>query len=349
MFKSKTVFVLGAGSSNEIGFPLGYDLKATIADELRFRFTTYRYISETGDRLVCEALVQHMKATCGDQLAVERDVFDSLARAASKIMRGMSQAPSIDNYMDAHADDNEIVLCGKLAIARAILLAERNSLFKIDKDYPDKFDHDAAAQTWYGKLFQVLVTGISKNSLDDLLKNVSFITFNYDRSLERYLPFAIDNYYHCGMDHAVALVRKARIFHPYGICGRLPWQSSGSVPYGGSDYSPELLSVANQIQTFSERISDQRSVSEIKNEIATAGTIVFLGFGFHEMNMELLAVAQSNANRAFGTAWELSSSDVTAVKKRINQALNKGSASVELRNDLRSAKLFDEYRFGLVA
>lgn len=350
MFKSKTLFVLGAGSSNEISFPLGSELKGTIAQELKFKFDHFMSSPETGDRLICEALLRHADMVSGDKRAVRQAVIDKVFPAASKIARGMAQAPSIDNYLEAHAEDEEILLCGKLAIARAILLAEGSSLFQIDKSYPDRIDQDAAANTWYGKLFQLLATSVTKRSLESLLQNVSFISFNYDRSLERYLPLAIDNYYHCGLGDACDLVRRVKIFHPYGVCGNLPWQSSESVPFGGSDYSPELLSVADKIQTFSEQITDEVSLNEMKDEVAAASTIVFLGFGFHEMNMNLLSVPAGEVKRVFGTAKGLSSSDVAVVQKRLVRALRPFSTfDVSLSSNLRCVDFFDEYRFSLVA
>jgi hypothetical protein len=87
----------------------------------------------------------------------------------------------------------------------------------------------------------------------------------------------------------------------------------------------------------------------MKNEIATAHTVVFLGFGFHEMNMGLLTVPESKVNRVFGTAHGLSVSDTDAVENRIRGAFNRRHADIKLRSGLESTQLFDEFRFGLVS
>jgi DNA-binding HxlR family transcriptional regulator len=39
MLKSKTVFVLGAGASKEVGLPVGSELKSTIAAKLDWRIS----------------------------------------------------------------------------------------------------------------------------------------------------------------------------------------------------------------------------------------------------------------------------------------------------------------------
>lgn len=345
--KSKTLFVLGAGSSNEIGLPLGSELKKTIAKELTFEFDRFRSSHPIkGDPLISDALLQYSKTQSNP-----REATAALFAAAGKIARAMPQALSIDNYLEAHADDDAAVACGKLAIARSILMAEGKSRFRLEKGLRDGLDHSKVSDVWYGKLFQLLTVGASKRSLEALLDNVAFVTFNYDRSLERYLPFAIDNYYDCGFDSACALVRKVPIFHPYGVCGDLPWQGTESVPYGGSEYYSELLTVAARIQTFSEQVMDQASLNDIKTAISSAETIVFLGFGFHDMNMKLLSVASSNAKRVFATAKGISQSDLSLVEEAIRASLNKKrqAIQIDLRRDLSCGELFDEYRLGLLS
>ncbi|MDB4111076.1 hypothetical protein N9571_00750, partial [Yoonia sp.] len=44
---------------------------------------------------------------------------------ARQISRNMQLAPSIDNYLDTHKDNKALVNVGKLAIANAIIKAEK--------------------------------------------------------------------------------------------------------------------------------------------------------------------------------------------------------------------------------
>lgn len=121
----KTVIVLGAGASKEVGLPIGADLKNAIAERLNICFEHgHRMVS--GDALIVEALRQHVAATTGS-----RDVNPHL-NAAHRIRTAMPQAISIDNFIDAHKGDAKIEICGKLAIVAAMLAAERRSMLYID-------------------------------------------------------------------------------------------------------------------------------------------------------------------------------------------------------------------------
>ena len=54
MFNQNTVFVLGAGSSHEIGLPIGVELAKTIATHLNIRPRNDG--SHSGDKRIAEAI-----------------------------------------------------------------------------------------------------------------------------------------------------------------------------------------------------------------------------------------------------------------------------------------------------
>src|SRR5215469_9951144 len=121
MFKSKTVFIVGAGASQEAGLPTGAQLKDIIAEKLNitylndFAFGT----PDAGDEEIAFALSVYARETGGD--------FSSYLHEAWKIRDAMPQAISIDNYIDTHSMNHSLVLCGKLGIVRSIIEAERKS------------------------------------------------------------------------------------------------------------------------------------------------------------------------------------------------------------------------------
>jgi len=118
MFTRKTTFIIGAGASNEVGLPTGLDLKRIVADKLNITFDiSHGYSLVTGDHAVESAIRAHVK------LQNERDINPYLDEAW-KIRDAMPQALSIDNYLDAHAGNEALKLCGKLAIARSIVIAQ---------------------------------------------------------------------------------------------------------------------------------------------------------------------------------------------------------------------------------
>ena len=93
---------------------------------------------------------------------------------------------SIDNLMDAHRTDEDISFIGKLAITKAILAAERKSkLYR--KPGEREFTFADIAGTWLMPFFQIASEGVKENAAQ-IFENVTFIVFNYDRCIERFLP-----------------------------------------------------------------------------------------------------------------------------------------------------------------
>ena len=123
MFARKTVFVVGAGGSYEVGLPVGDGLKAKISNKLQIAFEQNNVIA--GDPTIATIILR----TARERLRNPNDFF----LAGRQIAAAMPQAISIDNFLHTHAANDDIVLMGKLAIAASILDAERTSSLVIDK------------------------------------------------------------------------------------------------------------------------------------------------------------------------------------------------------------------------
>jgi hypothetical protein len=345
MFSSKTVFIVGAGASHEAGLPTGAQLKAVIAEKLNITYKIGINLTspDTGDAAIAWALTQYVRNTTGD---INPYLFESW-----KIQDAMPQALSIDNYMDAHSSNAALVLCGKLGIARAIIDAERKSRLFVD-DRPGTspiFDHSKVRDTWYLKFFQLLAESVKKEDLGDLFANISFVSFNYDRCIEHYLYHALRNYYNVGEADAQRVMTGLTISHPYGMVGSLPWQGQASVVFGGRMNMP-LLDIAKELRTFTERMEDAETLAAIRRQIQEAETIVFLGFAFHPLNIELLTPGgKSKAKRVFGTAKGISDADVEVITQGLTEVLRAGTKGgkdafkIALRNGLTCDQLFGEY------
>jgi hypothetical protein len=257
----------------------------------------------------------------------------------------MPQAISIDNFIDAHSTNPGIVLCGKLGIAQAMIEAERISRLFID-DSPGKifdFNHSKMTDTWYLALFQLLTENINKEDAHAVFENISFVVVNYDRCLEHYLYHALQNYYSIGERDAQQIMAMLQISHPYGVVGSLPWQNASSVKFGGARINVTLLHIATEIRTFTDRMGDDAALAAIRHQIQEAETIVFLGFAFHELNMELLSPGKSNATRYIGTALGISDADVQTIEADIRRMFRTPSALLRINNKLTCRALFSEY------
>lgn len=339
MFKSKTVFIVGAGASAEFGLPIGSGLKKIIAKHIDISFE-HGYRLERGNSEIVEAINEKVRNESGNP--------NQYYQAGRRVGLAMPVAPSIDNYLDAHKHDKFSTVIGKLGIVASILEAERNSSLYFNQIANNKTDLLKSGDTWLSRLSSFLVERIDKNSVDSIFDNVAFIVFNYDRCVELYLHQMLQDYYGINEKHAANLIKGLTIIHPYGHVGCLPWQSdSNEGVYFGSDLNGRQLLVASErIRTFTERIEDSNGLIEINKSISSAARMVFLGFSFQPQNMELLSLEKKgNVCSVFATAYNMSDHDCNVVKADIQKML-KGTIldfNIEIRNTLKCQKLFDEY------
>ena len=342
MLNSKTTFVVGAGASSEAGLPTGRELTATIAGMIDIKFD-HDLTQISGDHVIYEALREHVRGEDGG----DGDIYD-YQQAGWFIRDAMPQASSIDSFIDTHQDNEKVKLCGKLAIVRSILAEERNSHLFFDDRNPDaKLNFESIEETWYNTFFQMLVVGFTKDNLRNLFNNVSFIIFNYDRCVEHFLFNAVQNYFGIEPSEVATLMQALPIIHPYGFVGELPWQADkNSIPFGGAIRAGDLLSHAGKIKTYSERIEDAGAMTTLHQLLTDAEIIVFLGFAFHDENMNLMTSSAPNSLRhVFGTARGISDSDCEVIRGQIKAVFHKpaGSFPIQLRQDLNCHKIFDEY------
>lgn len=348
MSNKKTLYIVGAGASSEANLPTGYELKEKIASLLDIRFDR-RYTQLSGDSDICEALRIYV-----NQSEIQKKDITPYLHAAWRIRDAMPQAISIDNFIDTHNDDKKIELCGKLAIVRSILDAERNSLLYIDNsNIYNRLNFRSLEKTWYASFMMLLTENCTKENLSRRLKSIALIVFNYDRCIEHFLYNSLQNYYGLEPDEALKLVNEIEIYHPYGVVGGLPWQGDQSVAFGAEKESLDLLNLANQIKTFTEGTDPQSSeILAIRNNVNKADPIVFLGFAYHKLNMKLLKpdgpiFDSSKPSSCFGTAKGISKSDCAIIKREICPSYNLSMTALEIRNELDCCGLFKEYRRSL--
>jgi hypothetical protein len=343
MFRSKTVFIVGAGASNEVGLPVGAGLKSDISHKIDIRFED-GWNQSSGDAKIMEIFRRHSKSA----EKYSGDVNDYL-HACWQIRDAMPQSISIDNYIDAHRGNKMIEFCGKLGIVKCILEAERSSKLYLDNRQTQDLDLSRSSGTWYVGFFQLLTEGVSVDDVDSIFDNVSFVVFNYDRCIEQYLFSALKNYYSLTDEKTKAVLSRLKIHRPYGSVGAVAIPSAGvqGVLFGAS--SVNLLETAAQIKTFTEQIEDIKSLNEMAETMKQASTLVFLGFAFHPQNMELLKAGAETSKRVFATAFGISKSDCEVIESDIQEIIGLPIEQIKiiLRNDLKCSGLFAEYRRSL--
>ncbi|MFC1488589.1 hypothetical protein ACFL6B_01945 [Thermodesulfobacteriota bacterium] len=338
-----TVFVIGAGASQEANLPTGSELKNKISRLLDIRFDFNK--QKSGDPALTNALRLLVRAADGREGDINPYIHE-----AWHIRDALPQAISIDNFIDSHRDNDKIAICGKLAIVRSILDAEKSSLLHFKKSRIDSnINFGSLENTWYIPFFQLLTENCGKNDLKKRFNSITLIIFNYDRCIEHFIYYALQNYYRLSDIEAAELVKNINIYHPYGDVGTLPWVNpNGAIEFGEVPNVQKLLELSNKIKTFAEGTNPKSSeISEIRNKMVIADRVIFLGFAFHKLNMELInpnyvgADAHKLKVKCFATTYGISDSDKEVINGQILE-LFRGTLKVKMANLLCSA-FFREY------
>ena len=213
--------------------------------------------------------------------------INPLLYGAWKIRDNMELAPSIDNFLDTHRDDNNLVIFGKIAIARAILTAEKTSkLYDNSATGTEKLPTEKIQETWLKKLFSILVAQRDFQAFVSALKNITFVSFNYDRCIIHFFVNASKEYFSLGGAQIETLVRALHIIHPYGSVGDYSYQGDRS-NFGGDTHGENLLNIVDGLRTFTEGAASG-AIDEIRSALRDAEILIFLGFSYLPLNMELL-------------------------------------------------------------
>jgi len=168
---------------------------------------------------------------------------------------------------------------------------------------------------WYQYIYNMMNT-----SFDDFENNqISFITFNYDRSLEYYLNTALQNSYGVSQDESYAKLKNIPIVHLHGQLGGYPSETSDIREFG-----LPIIENQNFLEKVGKGIKIIHEHSEITKdkEFATARTLIpkstillFLGFGYNEVNVKRLFEGLNKyPTRVYGTGFKLEPGEVSKVK-----------------------------------
>jgi hypothetical protein len=341
MFKRRTLFVVGAGASQEAGFPVGSELAKRIGDGLKIVGDTM----ERTARFTDVDLFSEIRRSLGQD--PERQL-NKYGDAAQVITTGITLSNSIDDFLNIHSNNPYVIQLGKASIVRVILNAEKDSdLYINQSNIYNKLDFGKVDQTWFVKLMRVLGPGGSPDTVEAVFKNLSFIVFNYDRCLEHFLANAISALYSIEREASVEIVKKITIIHPYGTIGELD-----RVPFGGDQYNaPSVLPLAKRIKTYAEQFEEPDELQRMHHEMHNAACIVFLGLSYLEQNMKLLKPTNPMDDKTvLGTAFGMSPNDRDVVTREILKMFAEPQASnmrsgkrVLIDTGTKCAQLFDSY------
>jgi len=270
MINKETVFILGAGASCPYSFPTGAELRKEIIESFLFKFQTYN-----------------------EFIGIRDEVYDSSDISEFIDTFSKSSTNSIDLFLSRNRKYENI---GKMAIAITIADHERNS----------GFNEGARNGDWYNFLFQVLTKGLinSNQGLEINYNKVSFVTFNYDRSLEYYLNNSLYNSFSDLRNSANTYnYIKFPIYHVYGNIGNINDVEYGLISRNGKY---RIMSYTENLKTiYQERA---QITGEIIKAINNAQHIIFLGFSYLDENLNILQTEKwpTINNSLYGTILGLS-------------------------------------------
>lgn len=248
---------------------------------------------------------------------------------------------SIDSFLQNRP---EFVSVGKLAIAHHLIQFEAP-----DKLFLDSSDGQPEPN-WMRFLFMRMIEGTRPENFH--CNRVSFVTFNYDRSLEAFLFEAIRASMGLNYNDARSLMMHFPIFHVHGQLGLLPWQSSDSDESRIQKYTAnlgerDLDTCASEIRLVSEERQSDTQI-RVKTIIKAAQRVFFLGFGYHLENLQRIGIHDviNSANSKFwGTCKGLFPEECDRITRLINAEQNRLEFSPSHRNiteSLRSCREFQE-------
>jgi hypothetical protein len=341
MLKRPTVLILGAGAGVDIDMLVGEKLSAAIAEKLDIRFDANKLIS--GQPEVVASLRSYAK--------LQNAQFNEYRTAGVLIKKGVHYSRSIDSFINSHRHNEKLAICAKLGIIHTIFQYERGSAI-YRKERRDAFRDEAKVRnSWLGDLFNLLIRDVYvEGNLSEVFTNLTIINFNYDRCIEQFFFYALCDWSQKSEDVIGGIVSKLRIYHPYGAVGDMPWKQ-GNLPkadFGGEEDDTRLDRFVGGIKTFHEQIEEADELRLIREILWRAKDIIFLGFHFHEQNMDLLQVVaerRQDVPRIYATVLGRSSTDASVIQGRIKKALGSdpgGDLMRVLATDCRA--LFKEYQ-----
>lgn len=253
MIKRPTVFVLGAGASYPYGFPTGEGL----VDEV-IRLTLK---NPTDDTFLVNGCSPYEVQCFGNDLA-------------------NSDASSVDSFLEYRSDFLKV---GKLAIAMSLIPKERDQALTRRYRQPT---NPLAPMMWYHYLWNLMAS--PKGQL--AANRVSFVTLNYDRSLERYF-FRCLKAQHGYRDDDACLdeLYGLRFVHVYGSLG----DDRFVEPFYRRQPSPdEIWRASERLRIIHEEPAEAGYLSQAVELLKDASVICFLGYGFHALNNKRLTLAE---------------------------------------------------------
>jgi hypothetical protein len=264
MITKPTVFLTGAGASSEFGYPLGSQLLIDIQTEILNHSTQLGGINLSNFRW---------------PVGVAEDFRLRLLRSVPR---------SIDSFIQLNPNFKELA---QFCISFSLLNAEKETLvFSRSSNYLHFIWHE-------------MINGV-KNIDDFKMNKVSFVTFNYDRTIEFFFQNAIVNLFpNVTTEEAIAIIKSFPIIHIFGDLNPDETLNERSDKY--FQYGRGVLPIGNNSVNKTFEISKNLSLlhdsehhfDEAFSVMQTSEQIFIMGFGYEDSSFDKLRLKELNQGK----------------------------------------------------
>ncbi|WP_047514029.1 hypothetical protein [Methylophilus sp. Q8] len=296
MITKPTLFILGAGASIPYGFPSGWELRNKICEAAQGIDAPIVLSLNTAIGVPCE------------------DIIDFARRFKQ------SRLISIDTFLSKRPEYSRI---GKTLIAYQL----------IPKELDYNFDNLNTDDDWYCALWNALAS--NARTVAELTENkIKIFTFNYDRSLERYLHTAIMNTFNVSEGEALDGLKHFDIQHVYGslgVFGISDDYSKNIRAYSGLFDRNSVNVAIESLRVIPEARAEDSVFQKVQEAFVWADHVCFLGFGFDALNIQRLGFK--------GISQSQNGVHVKMNKNIVTSSFGKTRSEMEIAH----AALFDSY------
>lgn len=292
MFNADTVFILGAGASCHYGYPTGEGLVKAVRDKavaLKTYIQNYdKSVTRDGyyshninnfQRKCPQYLIDMLNANNNDPSAVLFLAIKECDNLIEKIDR--IDPPVIDHFLYYNEDSRAL---GKMLITWHLLEIESNRQTGVS----------GVDGRWLRYVYQHMMAGC-KTPQDFLRNKVTFVTFNYDVSLERELFEAMSKtHFFQGTNVAERFFTEERFIHVYGKIRKRAYypvplvsQENSSVNEFANKFLLDLAYDASKdIKTimYHDKLDCAEEIKSARQAIEAARYVYILGYGFDKIN-----------------------------------------------------------------
>jgi len=327
MIKKKTVLILGAGASVPYFYPTMNELRRDII---------YNFKNEYNKHFKTVSTMNAPKGISSGKI----DGFINRFRMAGKL--------SINEYLSFPGNKSDEYY-GLMAIAISIANYERKNFFgtALESHLLAKSQREPNYQyedeDWYSELHKLLVRPIisGEETLDDFGKNLSVITFNYDRSLEQFLYISLIPLFPDDQVKVIKQLNNLSVVHVYGQIIPLQWQNKPRpyCDYTNIDNADQIQSCVKNIHVMHQERSTNPQIDEARQLIKEADRIFILGFGFDEYNYKLLGFPNiiNPGQKIYHTERDLSADSQLMIKKLYD--ITEPNRGPQINNDYENIRL----------